>query len=57
MVIIIIFGLNKLSLNLITKKIIFMITKLIVALLLIAVLNASYIPEMFLATSADFFNK
>ena len=34
-----------------------MITKLIVALLLASLVNASYIPEMYLATSAEFFNK
>ncbi len=34
-----------------------MITKLIVALLLLCTIKPSYIPEMFLATSADFFNK
>lgn len=34
-----------------------MITKIIVAVFLLSTINASYIPEMFLATSADFFNK
>jgi hypothetical protein len=34
-----------------------MITKLIVALILLCAFHASYIPEMYLATSADFFNK
>ena len=34
-----------------------MIRKLIVSVLLLCAINASYIPEMFLATSADFFNK
>ena len=34
-----------------------MITKIIVALLLASLLHASYIPEMYLTTSADFFNK
>ena len=34
-----------------------MITKLIVALALVCAINASYIPEMFLVTSAEFFNK
>lgn len=34
-----------------------MITKLIVALVLLCTVHTSYIPEMYLATSADFFNK
>lgn len=34
-----------------------MITKLIVAFVLLSAVQSSYIPEMYLATSADFFNK